>query len=120
MFLGNQSKQFLDKVDLLESKLMLESPQEIINGLPFIAAIRAFRKVVDSCFGMVLDPNYLTLIAQFRKLYIELEISITPKVQFDYVSKICIIYIKVHIVFQHVAEFISIMNTKLSTNNGLE
>ena len=63
---------------------MFHSPEVIIKGLPFIAAIRAFKKVVTSSFGMDLDSNYITFIAEFRKLYIELEISVTPKVHFIY------------------------------------
>ena len=34
-------------------------------GLPYLEAIRSFRAVVDSCFGMTLDPTFATKINLF-------------------------------------------------------
>ena len=39
-----------------------------------------FKKVVDSCFGKTLDPNFRTFIANFSFSYRQLGISVTPKV----------------------------------------
>ena len=59
---------------------MKESNKSIVEGLPYIAVLRAFNRVVESCFGMQLAPNYKEHIARFSLLYRELEISVTPKV----------------------------------------
>ena len=80
MVQGNQSKHFLDKVDSLEAELLKEPYEAVINGLPFIKTVRAFRKVVDSSFGLELDPKYKDAIIEFKMSYLELQISITPKV----------------------------------------
>ena len=76
---GNQSKQFLDKVDLLERELMNQPSEAIINGLPFTQTIKAFNKVVGACFGLKLDPAYKAAIAEFKRLYLELDISVLPQ-----------------------------------------
>ena len=52
----------------------------VINGLPFIQTFRAFSKVVSSCFGVSLQEDYEVHILEFRRLYLELGISVTPKV----------------------------------------
>ena len=55
---GNQSRDFLKKVDLLQQELE-EMPEEaLLNGLPYIHALRAFSKVVESCFPMHLLDSY--------------------------------------------------------------
>ena len=77
---GNQSKQFIVKVDSLEAELLKESSEAVINGMPFMKTVRAFRKVVDSSFGLELDPQYKETINEFKMSYLELEISIIPKV----------------------------------------
>ena len=77
---GNQARKFLTKVDILERALLGESIEIIIAGMPFVAALRAFDKVVVACFGLELATDYEELIARFSKLYRELEISVTPKV----------------------------------------
>ena len=70
----------MKRVDSLEVALMKESNKSIVEGLPYIAVLRAFNRVVESCFGMQLAPNYKEHIARFSLLYRELEISVTPKV----------------------------------------
>ena len=79
-FEGNQARKFLEKVDTLEQVLMGENIEIIIAGMPYVAALRAFDKVVVACFGLELATDYEKHIAQFSKLYRELEISVTPKV----------------------------------------
>ena len=68
-FQGNQSKQLLEKVDLLERDLMNESSEAITNGLPFIQALRAFSKVVDVCFSQALDPTYKSSVQEFKCIW---------------------------------------------------
>ena len=77
---GNQSRQFLKKVDLLQLELGLHSDDALLNGLPFIHTLRSFSKVVDSCFGMDLKETFMTDIAEFKRLYLSLGITVTPKV----------------------------------------
>ena len=59
---------------------MNQPSEAIINGLPFTQTIKAFNKVVGACFGLKLDPAYKAAIAEFKRLYLELDISVTPKV----------------------------------------
>ena len=80
MFKGNQSRKFLKSVPMLETLLMLEGPQEIRKGVPYIKVLSLFDKVVDTCFGMTLKPKYEEAILAFKEAYMELGVSITPKV----------------------------------------
>ena len=70
----------MKKVDLLQLELGLHSDDALLNGLPFIHTLRSFSKVVDSCFGMGLKETYMSDIAEFKRLYLSLGISVTPKV----------------------------------------
>ena len=80
---GNSCKRLLEKLDILESMCPLEC-------LPFLAALKAFKEVVASCFGLTLKPDYIEEIRSFRSRYLDLEINVTPKV---------------HAVFFHITEF---------------
>ena len=77
---GNQSRDFLKKVDILQQALEKESEAAVLNGLPFIHTFRAFSKVVSSCFGVSLQEDYQAQIFEFKRLYLALGISVTPKV----------------------------------------
>ena len=68
------------KVDILQSELEQHSEAAMLNGLPFIHTMRAFSKVVDSCFSNTLKDTYKADIAEFKRLYTNLGISVTPKV----------------------------------------
>ena len=70
----------MNKIDILEQVLGNESESAVLNGLPFIHAFRAFSKVVNSCIGVSLQDNYEANILEFKRLYLALEISVTPKV----------------------------------------
>lgn len=56
----------------------------------FVTAFSSFRDVVSSCYGHDLQPDYKLKIAKFKKDYLRVKISVTPKV---------------HAVFYHVEEF---------------
>ena len=90
---GNQSRDFLRCIDKLEVMLMKECPDRIVEALPYIAVLRAFNKVVHSCFGVTLLEGYAENITMFSKLYRELGITVTPKV---------------HMVEQHIMDFIGL------------
>ena len=81
---GNQARKFLKRVDNLQQTLMKENINTIIAGMPYVAALRAFDRVVVSCFGMELLGDYKQTISRFSHLYRELDISVTPKVLFVY------------------------------------
>ena len=66
--------------DKLEEELMQQCGDAIINGLPYIETFRAFDKVVGKCFGVSLQPGYEGAIEIFRNSYLNLSISVTPKV----------------------------------------
>ena len=67
-------------MDILQQELEQHSEVALINGLPFIQTMRSFSKVVSSCFGMTLVESFKEDISEFRRLYLSLEISVTPKV----------------------------------------
>ena len=73
----------MEQLDDLESRV----PAHL---KPFVLALRAFNAVRKSCFGQDLEESFLMDIEAFRQAYLALGINITPKV---------------HIVFDHVAEF---------------
>ena len=69
---GNQSSEFLKKVDKLELALLQESDLVKLAGLPYIEVLRAFRGVQEACFGLDLKPDYKKKIQKFSKLYRDL------------------------------------------------
>ena len=79
-FEGNQARKFLKNVDKLEREVMKLDMETSISALPFVQALRLFDKVVSSCFGQILDPEYETNIRDFSEQYRSLGISVTPKV----------------------------------------
>ena len=99
---GNQSREFLRKLDQLESHFEEEDIDTQMKGLQFVEVLRSFSKVVSSCFGGYLSEEYLNNIIQFRTLYMQLGISVTPKV---------------HCVFQHIHEFLNIANIGVSSGH---
>lgn len=83
-FNGNSCRILLKKLDLLRSR------SKNIGCLKYIEVFKAFKDVVDACFSKILDTNFEDKIREFRNSYLELNISVTPKV---------------HAVFYHVPEF---------------
>lgn len=82
-FNGNNCKQLLSKLDDLRSKCP-------VGCLKFVQVLSDFRLVADSCFSNSLNPDFAKLIDNFKKSYLDLGISVTPKV---------------HCIFVHVKEF---------------
>lgn len=82
-FNGNACKKLLEKLDVLRAN----SP---IGCLKFVETLDRFHLVVKACFGQTLDPNFEKHINDFKTSFLELEVSVTPKI---------------HAVFFHVAEF---------------
>ena len=73
----------------LESEALLPPP----SCAKFINTFKSFNEVVSSCYGAELHPEFKDKIAAFKKHFINLGISITPKV---------------HTVMFHIADFCTI------------
>ena len=58
--------------------------------LKYVEVFRAFKCVVDTCYGTVLSPNFQVHIQEFRQSFEALEIPVTPKI---------------HAVFFHIPQF---------------
>ena len=56
----------------------------------YVDVLRCLYQVVTSCFGMTLEPDYESVIMKFKEIYVDLGLSITPKV---------------HILIEHVPDF---------------
>lgn len=82
-FDGNSSRKLLKNCDLLDSMSPLQCK-------PVVRCFRSFNTVVSSCFGQDLKASFKDDIEAFRNDYLDLEISITPKV---------------HAVLFHITEF---------------
>ena len=87
---GNQTRQFLNKLDKLEQAFLQVGGLAPINGLPFISVLRAVNRVVEDCFSKELKESYKSSIRHFEKQYRDLQISISPKVHmFLYFWRTC-------------------------------
>ena len=82
--------------DKLLSRLDQEGINVVKSGQPIIETMKAFNEVVEGCFGKELVDGYKEKISKFKECYKSLDLSITPKV---------------HIVFQHIEEFLSMKST---------
>ena len=71
---------FLRKIDLLERKLSCEPSEVAQKGLKFCKVFRSFHKIVESCFGNELNADFELTISNFKQDYLQLGITITPKV----------------------------------------
>ena len=92
---GGQCDKVLRNLDSLEDFLAREL------GL-FVECLRGFRDTIDSCFSFTLDPFYKEVIMNFRRsfeaLRAEFGVSETNKL---------------HIIFEHVPQFIDIVGKGL-------
>lgn len=83
-FNGNSCKILLNKIDVLRATCP-------IGCLKFVRTLTDFDRVVKACFGIELDPNYKLYINNFKKSYLDLGVSVTPKVHsvFYYIEEFC-------------------------------
>ena len=94
----NQSHNFVKKGDKLES-FMCRAGEEVAEASQqFIAAIRAFREVMDSLLTVELEPDYEEKMRKFMQLYKEL-----PDAN---------MFVKLHILEIHALEFLNLVNCK--------
>ena len=80
---------FLKKLDVLELYLKEHNPG--LQGAKYIKVLRDFNRVVHGCFGKSVSSTYKNDIKTFSESYRDLGI---------------IVSVKVHMVEQHVEEFI--------------
>ena len=73
---GNSCMRLIDPENL--DNLLKLIPHELVT---YVEALRAFGRVVKSCFGVYLSPTYKSDIEHFKKCYLNLDISVTPKVR---------------------------------------
>lgn len=80
---GNGCRILLKKTDLLEK---ISS-----NSNEYVLLFKAFDRVVNSCFGNSLDPNYVEHIRNFEKIFHDANLRETPKL---------------HAIFTHIEHFL--------------
>ena len=94
-FIENHFAILLNEVDKL-GKLLVD--KEAYIGIPYVNTFRKLKLVKDKCFGFNLIEGYKDAINDFKVAYLSLGISVT---------------LKVHIVFEHVAQFCEKYNSRL-------
>jgi hypothetical protein len=72
-FNGNNCRTLLKKIDDLQAMCPIQC-------LPYVAAFRSFSKVVSSCYSNDLNPDFENHILDFKNKYLDLDISVTPKI----------------------------------------
>ena len=72
---GNQSRDFLNKIDLLQLEIELENQDIVDKSLPYLTAFRSFSEVVSSCFGVYLKNDYREKIDHFKTSYMALGLN---------------------------------------------
>lgn len=82
-FNGNSCKRLLNKIDVLRANCS-------IGCVKFVKCLDDFGSVVSACFGKRLHSDFVEKIEAFKQSYLDLNISVTPKV---------------HGVFYHVIDF---------------
>ena len=65
---GENSSRLLNKIDVIYQFVLEHAPEYS----PVVESLIAFKEVVDSCFGMILDPNYRATIQKFNEKIDEL------------------------------------------------
>ena len=60
---------------------MKESDDSFLRGLPYVNIFQAFDCVVTKCFWVNLSPGYEDAIQKFKSSYLNLEISVTQKIE---------------------------------------
>ena len=93
---GNDCSKVLRNLDNLEEVL----PSKFSL---FMATFRAFRDVVDSCFGFTLDPFYKQVLARFKSVYQKLQAEFNVSMPN-----------KIHVIVVHVEEFCDLVGRGLA------
>ena len=94
-FVGNDCRKLLKNTDLLQS---IAEEKNIHTVAKYVHIFRCLNKVIVSGFGMTLDSQFESNISEFKDVYVNLGISITPKV---------------HILVNHVPYFLNKHNRPL-------
>ena len=95
---GNGCNQLLKEENLIHLTALL--PENLSD---YGAAFRAFAKVVQGCYTYKVSDTIKEDIQKFRDIYLKLNISVTPKV---------------HIVFEHLYQFLADSNASNDDADG--
>ena len=71
----------MTKIDSLQAALGEAGADILVSAIPYLEALRAFSLVVETSFGTKLVDGYANHIADFKTKYLDLNISVTPKVK---------------------------------------
>uniref|UniRef100_A0A1I8HLA7 Solute carrier family 35 member F4 n=1 Tax=Macrostomum lignano TaxID=282301 RepID=A0A1I8HLA7_9PLAT len=100
-FAGNACECLLNGVDILIAML---AQHNVFSAMPVAHALRCFRDVKASCFGMSVCGDFENRVRAFEQAYIDLGIRVTPKV---------------HAVIDHVVQFLNMSNLAGEPKKGL-
>ncbi|PAA49210.1 hypothetical protein BOX15_Mlig018049g5 [Macrostomum lignano] len=100
-FAGNACECLLNGVDILIGML---AQHNVFSAMPVAHALRCFRDVKASCFGMSVCGDFENRVRAFEQAYIDLGIRVTPKV---------------HAVIDHVVQFLNMSNLAGEPKKGL-
>ena len=98
-YVGDDCKKVLDHIDQFVERVLWYAAHEVIPHLNFL---RAFARVVHSCFGFELQPDYAEQIRLAREAFeslVEATADQTGKCRVRW-------FYKVHVVLHHVEEFV--------------
>lgn len=79
---GNQARKFIASMGFLEQQLTNHSEEALMKATPMIQVGKAFHKVIESCMGIKLLPNWRDTIEHFTLIYRQSGMSVTPKVRY--------------------------------------
>ena len=90
--------------------------------MPFVASLRAFKRVVDDCLSMELKESFSSSSREFEKKYRELKMSITPKVSLKILKMYAgtSVTFQVHIiVISDIEHFLEVKDEKEGSDSGV-
>ena len=74
----------MKNLDHLQQALEDAGDEVFQRGLPYVDVLRAFCEVVNICFGTQLKGDPKRSILDFKRKYLDLNISVTPKVNISF------------------------------------
>ena len=78
----------MKKIGNLEVMLAEVGGNSMDLGMKYTRAITKFENVVTLCFGTSPQPGYEEAIQDFKEAYMDLGITVTPKLLFSYMLRI--------------------------------
>jgi hypothetical protein len=97
---GNSCSRLLDNLDSLDQMLQWNS---LFPAMPVLFSLKCLREVKNCCFGLHMRGDPVSAIQKFKRSYLDLSILATPKV---------------HVVFEHVVQFLEAHNEATPNSQG--